>query len=115
MNDFEKTKRKNQIKKLVSNARAIISNDIALPMGSLKMERIIGSINDIAPITEIALDVFSNYNNQTNDYPIGIDCLGYNVDYLLQLDIKLDDITDYFKPNIVRKCFEIINYFADTK
>lgn len=114
MNDSEKTNRNNQIKKLVSNARAIICNEIGLPMGSLKMERLIARINEIDPITEIHLDVFSNYNNQTNEYPIGIDRLGYNVDYLLQLDIKLDDVTDYFKPNIIRKCFEIVNHFAAT-
>lgn len=111
MNDLEETKHKNQIKKLVSNARAIISNDIALPMGSLKMERIIGWINDIEPITEIDLKVFSDYNNQTSDYAIGVDRLGYNKDYLLELDVKLDDLTSYFKPTIIEKCFEIINEF----
>ena len=114
MNDLDETRRNNQIKKLVSNARAIISNDIGMPMGSLKMERIIRDINYIKPITEVHLDVFSNYNNQTNEYPIGVDRLGYNIDFLLELDKKLDDVTEYFKPNIIKKCFDIIAQFGNT-
>jgi hypothetical protein len=114
MNDLEVTKRKNQIEKLVSNARAIISNEIALPLGSHKMEKIIGWINDVEPIKKIDLKVFSDYNNQTSDYPIGVDRLGYNKDYLLELDVKLDDLTSYFKPSIIEKCFEIINAFGKT-
>ncbi len=114
MTDLEITKRKNQIEKLVSNARAIISNEIALPLGSHKMEKIIGWIVDIEPIKEIDLKVFSDYNNQASDYPIGVDRLGYNINYLLELDVKLDDLTTYFKPTIIKKCFEIINEFAKT-
>ena len=114
MTDLEITKRKNQIEKLVSNARAIISNEIALPLGSHKMEKIIVWINDIESIKEIDLKVFSDYNNQTSDYPIGVDRLRYNMNYLLELDVKLDNLTSYFKPTIIEKCFEIINEFGKT-
>ena len=112
MNKLDEIKLENQIKKLVSNARAIISNDIGIPMGSLKMERIILWINDIEPITEIQVEVFSSYNIQANEYPIGVDRLGYNKDYLLELDAKLDEITNSFKSLIIEKCFEIIQKFG---
>lgn len=115
MNELNKIRRENQIKKLVSNARAIISNEIGMPMGSLKMERIILWINDIEPLTEIQLDVFTSYNNQTNEYPIGVDRLGYNKDYLLELDVKLDEITHSFKNLIIEKCFEIIQKYGKQK
>jgi hypothetical protein len=112
MNELDKIKRENQIKKLVSNARAIISNDIGMQMGSLKMERIILWINDIEPIAEIQLNVFLSYNNQISEYPIGVDRLGYNKEYLLELDVKLDDITKSFKSLIIEKCFEIIQKYG---
>ena len=115
MNELDEINRENQIKKLVSNARAIISNEIGIPIGSLKMERIILWINDIKPLTEIQLDVFTSYNNQTNEYPIGVDRLGYNKDYLLELDVKLDEITHSFKKLIIEKCFEIIQKYGKQK
>ena len=108
MTEHEEIRFKSLLKKLVSNSQAILSKQISMPLGSLEMEKIINWINQIKPITELDLKVFTDYNNQTNDYPIGKDRLQYNVDFLAKLDVKLDDVTSYFKDQIEEKCNEII-------
>lgn len=82
-----------------------------MPLGSLKMEKIITWIEQIKPITEVDLKVFSDYNNQTSDYPIGEERMRYNAKFLVELDEKFDDVTLYFKNQVEEKCHEIIKKF----
>ena len=111
MTEHEEISLKSLRKKLVSNSNAILSNQITIPLGSLKMEKIINWIEQIKPITELDLKVFSDYNNQTSDYPIGEDRKRYNAEFLAKLDIKLDDVTLCFKNKIEEKCVDIIKVF----
>lgn len=115
MTEHEEIRMKSLRKKLVSNSRAILLQHISMPLGSLKMEKIIYWIEQIKPITEIDIKVFSDYNNQTSDYPIGEDRMRYNSKFLAELDTKLDDLTLYFKREIEEKCLEIIEKFAVEK
>lgn len=112
MTEHEEIGWRSLLKKLVSNSRAILSNQISMPLGSLKMERIIYLIEQIKPITELNLKVFSDYNIQTSDYPIGEVRKGYNAKFLAELDIKLDNITLCFKNEVEEKCVEIIKIFG---
>lgn len=115
MTEHEEIRLKSLRKKLVSNSKAILLGHITMPMGSLKMEQIISWIEQIKPIAEIDLKVFSDYNNQTSDYPIGEDKIRYNAKFLDELDKKLGDVTSYFKIRIEEKCLEIIEKFAVEK
>jgi hypothetical protein len=83
-------------KKLVSNSKAILYNQITLPLGSLKMEKIINWIEQIKSISEIDLNLFSEYNKLTSDYPIGNDRIRYNEKFLAELDMKLENINTRF-------------------
>ena len=115
MTEHEEIRLKSLQKKLVSNSRAILLEHITMPLGSLKMAQIISWIEQIKPITELDLKVFSDYNNQTSNYPLGEDRIRYNAMFLAELDIKLDDVTSYFKSRIEEKCLEIIEKFAVEK
>lgn len=115
MTEHEEIRLKSLQKKLVSNSRAILLGHISMPLGSLKMGNIITWIEQIKPITEIDLKVFSDYNNQTSDYPIGEDRMRYNAKFLAELDIKLDNVTSYFKKEIEERCLDIIEKFAAEK
>lgn len=66
INEHDQFKRNNFIKKLVSNARAIISNQIALPLGVMKMNTILYWITQIEPLEEIDLKIFSDYKLKTS-------------------------------------------------
>lgn len=106
-----KEKRGNYIKKLVSNSRAIITHQVAIPLGSQKMEKIIYWINGVEPLNEIDLSVFSQYNSKIRSLPIGVERLSYNKDFLLSEDSQLDYITANYKKEIIEKCFEIIHQY----
>lgn len=103
--------RENHIKKLVSNSKAIISNQVGLPLGMLKMNKLVSWINNIEPLTAINLQIFKEYNLLTRNYCIGTDRLMYNKDFLKAQDKELDKITLAFKDKIIDKCFEIIKTF----
>ncbi|TFF34942.1 hypothetical protein [Mucilaginibacter psychrotolerans] len=115
LNQHDEFKRNNFIKKLVSNSRAIISNQIALPLGVQKMKTIIYWIGQIAPIDNIDLDVFQEYMAQTANLPIGTERLTYNPEFLKQQDTQLDYLTTRYKDEIIDKCFEIIKNLSDGK
>ena len=107
--------REQHIIKLVSNARAILTNQIGIPLGVLKMGAIITRIHFIRPITEIDLSVFSEYNNKTSTLPIDKERLHYNSEYLKQQDTILDELTVKYKDSIIIKCNEIIEMYSNTK
>ena len=77
-NQHDEFRRNNFIKKLVSNSRAIISNQIAVPLGMQKMQAIINWIDQIEPINSIDLKVFQDYMSQTGSLPLGTERLAYH-------------------------------------
>jgi Protein of unknown function (DUF2489) len=113
MTEHLQKQREIYIQKLVSNARAIISNQIGIPLGSIKMEKIMFWINHIETITEIDLRIFSAYNSETIQFPVGTERLRCNKEYLKEIDKELDKLTLQYKDRIFDKCFEIIGTFAN--
>ncbi|MFD0764077.1 hypothetical protein ACFQZI_04395 [Mucilaginibacter lutimaris] len=113
LTDHQKSKQENYIKKLVSNSRAIISNQIALPLGVSKMTTIISWINQIDPIENIDLKVFQEYMSKTKNLPLGTERLTYSRDFLKLQDLQLDKVTMIYKDRIIDKCFEIIKKFSN--
>ena len=109
MNKFDIERRNNYIKKLVSNSRSILTNQISIPLGSQKMTKILFWINPIAPIEEIDFSIFNELNNQTINFPIGKDRIEYNADFLIKLDIQLNEVVVQFKEDILNKCIEIVD------
>ena len=115
LNIHNQFKKDNYIKKLLSNARAIISNQIALPLGISKMDKILYWINQIEPLDNIDLQIFSEYSAKTINFPLGTERLLYHPDFLKQQDKQLDKLTMQYKDTIIDKCFEIIEKFSDNK
>ena len=108
-----KLKRVNDIKKLVSNARAIISNQIALPLGAKKMNKVLIWINQIEPLENIDFEILRDYNSKIINFALGTERLEYNSDFLKRQDKQLDKVTMEYKDKMIEKCFEIIHKFAD--
>jgi 5-methylcytosine-specific restriction endonuclease McrBC regulatory subunit McrC len=111
LSTHDQFQRDNHIKKLVSNAKAILSNQVAIPLGVSKMKKIVFWIDQIEPIEEIELDVFSEFMSLTENLPIGTERLTYSSDFLKKQDKELDNLTMYYKDQIIDKCFEIIGKF----
>ena len=115
MIENKQLKRDSYIKKLVSNARAIISNQIALPLGVHKMDKILTWVNQIEPLKDIDLKIFTDYNSKTVEFSIGIERLFCNREFLKKQDEQLNVLTEQYREKIIDKCFEIVNKFADKK
>ena len=108
LNIHNQFKKDNYIKKLLSNARAIISNQIALPLGISKMDKILYWINQIEPLDNIDLQIFSEYSAKTINFPLGTERLLYHPDFLKQQDKQLDKLTMQYKDTIIDKCLKLL-------
>jgi hypothetical protein len=115
MSQHNQEKRKNHIKKLVSNSKTIMTHQITIPLGSQKMAKILYWINNIEPLNEIDLSVFSKYNTKIQHLPSGVERLSYNKDLLLSDDLQLDFITANYKNEIIEKCFGIVQRYDINK
>lgn len=103
----------NLINKLVSNARSIISNHVAIPLGVLIMSGIISDLRYKEIKLNIDLNIFNEFYSLINRYAIGTERLRYNFEYLKEQDEKLDHITAKYKNQILSKCFEIVDKYGN--
>ena len=110
-NKFEVAKRNRLIKKMRSNAIAIVTNQIGIHSGSMKMNNFIDIISEIETLENINLEVFEDFYSAFAAYPIEKEKQYYNKEFLAQLDSKLKLIDDEYKPQIIEKCKEIIEKF----
>lgn len=111
MNEHLKLQKEKLIKRLVSNSKAILSNQIGLPLGVSKMGSIITWLNNIEPIANISLEIVYQYNSCTSSYFLGPERLSCSKDFLIKQDQDLDKINSKYKEEIMAKCFEIIELF----
>ncbi|GEO11106.1 hypothetical protein [Segetibacter aerophilus] len=102
-------KLKAEIRKLVSNAKAILTNQIGFPLGVSKMHTLIVYINQIEPITNINFSVVNEYLSKIDGCPIGSERLQWEKEALKKQDKIIDEATYYYKDRIVDTCFHIIN------
>jgi hypothetical protein len=110
---FQKKQKESFLRKLVANARAIISNQIGMPLGVQKMDKIIYWIENLDPL-EVDFSVFSKYYKKVGSAPIGTERLLWNFEALKKEDIRLDKINAAFKDEILEKCFEIIRVYGQS-
>ena len=115
LNKFAEIKRNRLIKKLRSNAIAIITNQIDLHLGCIKMNTYIYNIRDIKALENIDLKVFEEFYKAFSLYPIIEEKKYYNKEYLAKLEIELDLIDNEYKSRIETKCKEIIEKFEYIK
>lgn len=115
MNEHLKLQKEKLIKRLVSNSKAILSNQIGLPLGVSKMGSIITWLNDIEPITNINLEIVNQYNSCTSSYFLGPERLSCSKASLIKQNKELDKINSKFKEEIMAKCFEIIELFDNSR
>jgi hypothetical protein len=107
---YQEQRRQQYIKQLVSNARAILSNQVGLPLGVLKMNKYITFINHISPMEGIDLTIFSIYDDSIREVPIGTERLEWNVEKLIEFEGQIDKANSLFRADVLRKCREIIDH-----
>lgn len=105
----ENSKRK-LLRKLVANARNIISNEVGVPVGVWKMERLIRWLE----MSDIILNfpVFGEYQKSVRAIPTGKERLYCSREALRRYDANLNQINLHFHERIIDACFEIIETYG---
>jgi hypothetical protein len=101
----------NLLRKLVANARAIISNEIGLSVGCLKMSKLMIWLEPYQ--VSVPAQIFEEYFRATMAIPSGKERLLCSRDALRRYDEQLYPINMKFNDRIIDACFEIIASFAD--
>ncbi|MGV7222691.1 MAG: DUF2489 domain-containing protein [Nitrospinales bacterium] len=109
MNEEEQQKKNNYITQLVTNARAVISNQIEIPRGCLKANKI---IHWLRPLDGPSYPIFEEYMEATSDLPIGDERLHWNAERLKAQDIKLEKLNNKFRKKIMEACQDIIQQYG---
>jgi hypothetical protein len=94
--------------KLVSNAKAILTNQVAIPLGVRRMKNIIYRASQTHPIDNLDLSIFEKVDNQISGCPIGSERLKWEKEALKNQDKLIDTVLAAYREPLVDKCFEII-------
>lgn len=98
--------------KLMSNARAIVSYQVGLPVGCLKMGRILYWLENEGHAFPEFL-IFRQYLAETNDLPTGSERLHCSRDALRRYDERLVAVNLAYREEIIDACFRIISRYGE--
>lgn len=96
------------LRKLVANARNIISYEVGVPVGVWKMHRLIAWLehSDV----HLSFPVLEEYLKSVTAIPSGKERLHCSRDALRRYDEELNQINLHYHERIIDACFEIIAY-----
>ncbi len=109
MSVMNEEKYQSLLRKLVANARAIISYQIGLPLGCQKMSKILFWLQ---PFEKIQFSVFEDYRTETVSIPTGTERLYCSRDALRRYDKELVEINLKYREIVIDACFTIIEQFG---
>ncbi len=99
---------------MVSNARAIISNQVAIPLGVYKMNQIIGWLEPYKEANDIDVSIFRDYDLNVDELPIGTERLQWNIEKLIEFENEFDEVNLTYKADILRTCRKLIDAYGKT-
>ncbi|WP_210464646.1 hypothetical protein [Rufibacter roseolus] len=111
---LEEKERQRFINKMVSNARAIISNQVAIPLGVYKMNQIIGWLEPYKEANDIDVSIFRDYDLNVDELPIGTERLQWNIEKLIEFENEFDEVNLTYKADILRTCRKLIDAYGKT-
>jgi hypothetical protein len=106
-------KRISYLKKLVANARAIISYQVGLPVGCVKMTRLLTWLKDEGQ--ELEFPVFGEYFNSIRELPTSSERLECSRDALRRYDERLIPINLEYREKVIDACFIIIERYGEVE
>jgi len=104
-------KRTSYLRKLVSAARSLVTYQVGLPVGCIRINGILTGLK-VYGITDIQYPVFGEYLQITRDLPISSDRLFWDRDVLRKKDMILEGINQKFRDPIFETCYTIIDMYA---
>jgi hypothetical protein len=102
-------KRDSYFRKLVTNARAIISYQVGLPVGCVKMNRLLYWLENEGE--ELDFPIFGEYLEKVREIPTGSERLECSRAALRRYDERLVPINLEYRERIIDACFDIVERF----
>jgi Protein of unknown function (DUF2489) len=93
------------IRKLVANSRAIISYQVGIPVGCVRMDKI---LYWLLPFEKLNYPIFREYIDAVRGLPLGHERLRWNRESLRKYDERLVAINLEYREKIIDTCFKII-------
>ena len=106
-------KRAGLIKKLVSNARAIISDQVGLSVGAGKMRNILIWLKPYETVRIADIGVFEKYDERTRLIPQGTARLHCSPEAFERYDAALEEVNQRLRKKLLKVCFEIIEKYGE--
>jgi len=101
------------LRKLVANARAMITDQVGLSVGASKMWKILYWLTPDECPDISSIDVFDKYNEQTRLIPTGSARLHCSREAFQRYDQALEDVNKRFRSRILDVCFEIVEKYGN--
>jgi hypothetical protein len=98
------------LKKLVGAARAIVTYQVGLPVGCIRVSRVLYWLR---PHQELSYPVFDKYLQALRELPISSERLEWNREALREADKKLEAASRRFRDDIFEACYEIIDSYGE--
>ena len=98
------------LKKLVSTARAIVTYQVGLPVGCIRMR---GTLSTLRPHMKLSYPVFEEYLQAVTGLPLSSERLRWSRDVLRERDVKLEAESRRFRDAIFEACYQIIDSHGD--
>lgn len=114
MNTAGENDRDRFLSKLVSAARAILANEVALPQGCVRIAKILYWLR---PVADVSYPIIHEYLQavEATGAPLGSDRLLWERRRLAELDIALWNVTERYRPALVEACWDIIDRFGGAR
>jgi hypothetical protein len=106
-------KRVSYFRRLVANARAIISYQVGLPVGCVKMTHLLYWLETEGE--RLDFPIFDEYLEKVRDIPTGSERLECSRAALRRYDERLVPINLEYRERVIDACFDIIGRFAAGK
>jgi hypothetical protein len=105
------SKRDSAAKKVVAVARSIVTYQIGLPVGCVRMLR---TLSWLAPYETDLPRVFDEYLKEVRQLPIASERLSWNRNALQETDKLLEAANQRFRDRVFDMCWALIDRFADS-
>jgi hypothetical protein len=96
-------------RELVAVARSIVTYQVGLPLGCVRLARIISWLQ---PFESAELPIVDRYLEAVRGLPIGTERLTWDRAALRREDVKLEAVNHEFRDPVFEVCYEIMDGFA---
>lgn len=103
------------IRKLVANARAIITEEVGLSIGCSKMHKILNWLEPFEKVKVANIDIFERYDEETRFIPAGTARLNCSKKAFQKYDDALNSVNCKYRTKVSEVCFEIIDNYSEKK